>query len=244
MRFQTTSKKPGGILFPFLNHRQQDNDFLPFDGAEHRTDNTLTAFGANFKEPVAKRRCVRSAQRGPEFLIENRETSLSSRPVQFCPGVTGGVQWIGPAYDPIHNLILPVRSIGAHRSRWRRLKKHVTSRCIGRGQAVALINPESFSARWTQTSDSVGQISAIDADTGAVVRSFKTPHPVLSGVTPTGGGLVFVGDIGGTFNAFDAESGRLLWSKILDGALSGGVITYRDKGAQRIAVAIGMTSRQ
>jgi alcohol dehydrogenase (cytochrome c) len=94
------------------------------------------------------------------------------------------------------------------------------------------------------TSDSVGRISAIDADTGAVVWSFKTPHPVLSGVTPTGSGLVFGGDIGGTFYAFDAESGRLLWSKILDGALGGGVITYRDKGAQRIAVAIGMTSRQ
>jgi len=30
----------------------------------------------------------------------------------------------------------------------------------------------------------------------------------------------------------------------LDGALGGGVITYRDRGAQRIAVAIGLTSRQ
>jgi alcohol dehydrogenase (cytochrome c) len=35
-----------------------------------------------------------------------------------------------------------------------------------------------------------------------------------------------------------------LWSKTLGGALGGGVITYRDRGAQRIAVAIGMTSRQ
>ena len=66
----------------------------------------------------------------------------------------------------------------------------------------------------------------------------------MRGVALTGSGLVFVGDIGGTLYALDAESGRVVWSKALDGALGGGVITYRDRGAQRIAVAIGLTSRQ
>jgi outer membrane protein assembly factor BamB len=89
-----------------------------------------------------------------------------------------------------------------------------------------------------------GWIYATDADTGAVVWKLKTSHPVLSGVTPTASGFVFVGDIGGTLYALDAESGRVLWSKALDGALGGGVITYRDRGAQRIAVAISLTSRQ
>jgi alcohol dehydrogenase (cytochrome c) len=64
----------------------------------------------------------------------------------------------------------------------------------------------------------------------------------MSGVTPTAGGLVFVGDMGGTLYAFDAQSGEALWSQKLGGALGAGVITYQTKGEQRIAVATGMTS--
>jgi alcohol dehydrogenase (cytochrome c) len=176
--------------------------------------------------------------------IENRDAPLGSQPVHFCPGVTGGVQWNGPAYDPIHNLIFTgavdwctsVTLAASEETRNVPLHQPWTgSRTDKPAELFGKMDPPSTSGGW---------IYAIDADTGAVAWRFKTPHPVLSGVTPTGSGLVFVGDIGGTFYAFDAESGRLLWSTTLGGALGGGVITYRDRGAQRIAVATGMTSRQ
>jgi alcohol dehydrogenase (cytochrome c) len=60
--------------------------------------------------------------------------------------------------------------------------------------------------------------------------------------TLTAGGLVFVGDMGGTFYASDAQTEQTLWSQKIGGALGGGVITYQVNGVQRLVVATGMTS--
>ena len=64
---------------------------------------------------------------------------------------------------------------------------------------------------------------------------FMAPFPVISGVTPTAGGLVFVGDTGGTLYAFDSRTGQVLWSQKIGGALGGVVITYRVYGVRRLA---------
>jgi alcohol dehydrogenase (cytochrome c) len=61
-------------------------------------------------------------------------------------------------------------------------------------------------------------------------------------VTPTAGGLVFFGDVGGNFYALDAASGQKLWGERIGGAIAGGVITYTANGAQRVAVADGYIS--
>ena len=70
----------------------------------------------------------------------------------------------------------------------------------------------------------------------------KDNYPILSGITPTAGGLVFFGDMGGNFYAVDASSGKRLWTQRLEGAIGGGVITYIADGSQKVAVAAGMTS--
>jgi PQQ enzyme repeat len=61
-------------------------------------------------------------------------------------------------------------------------------------------------------------------------------------VTPTAGGLVFFGDMGGNFYALDAATGQKLWGQKIGGAIGGGVITYTASGAQKVAVATGYTS--
>jgi len=61
-------------------------------------------------------------------------------------------------------------------------------------------------------------------------------------VTPTAGGLLLFGDMGGHFYAFDATGGKQLWSTDLGGAIGGGVITYDSGQGQKVAVAVGMTS--
>jgi alcohol dehydrogenase (cytochrome c) len=61
-------------------------------------------------------------------------------------------------------------------------------------------------------------------------------------MTPTAGGVVFFGDIGGNFYALDTANGQKLWGQKLGGAIGGGVITYTVNGAQKIAVASGFTS--
>jgi alcohol dehydrogenase (cytochrome c) len=64
----------------------------------------------------------------------------------------------------------------------------------------------------------------------------------MSAVTPTAGGLVFFGDMGGDFYALDAATGQKLWGQKIGGAIGGGVITYTVSGAQKVAVATGYVS--
>ncbi len=60
-------------------------------------------------------------------------------------------------------------------------------------------------------------------------------------MTPTAGGVVYFGDMGGNFYALDAETGRKLWGQKIGGAIGGGVITYEVDGKQRVAAATGLT---
>ena len=52
--------------------------------------------------------------------------------------------------------------------------------------------PDSF-GNWT------GWVYAADADTGVWKWRLKSNYPILSGITPTAGGIVFFGDMGGNF---------------------------------------------
>ena len=60
-------------------------------------------------------------------------------------------------------------------------------------------------------------------------------------MTPTAGGVVFFGDMGGNFYALDSATGQKLWGQDLGGAIGGGVITYTASGAQKVAVAAGFS---
>ena len=86
-----------------------------------------------------------------------------------------------------------------------------------------------------------GWVYASNADTGVWKWRVKTNYPIQSGVTPTAGGVVFFGDMGGNFYAVDADNGRKLWGQKIGGAIGGGVITYTAGGTQKIAVATGLT---
>jgi alcohol dehydrogenase (cytochrome c) len=68
----------------------------------------------------------------------------------------------------------------------------------------------------------------------------KSNYPIMgSGVTPTAGGLVFFGDVGGNFYALDAATGQKLWGQNIGGSIGRGVITYAVNGVQKVAVACG-----
>ena len=70
-----------------------------------------------------------------------------------------------------------------------------------------------------------GWITAIDAETGKVKWKYEAGSPVVAGVTPTAGGVVFTGDMAGNFLALDSASGKVLYTMPTGGAIAGGVIT-------------------
>jgi glucose dehydrogenase len=55
----------------------------------------------------------------------------------------------------------------------------------------------------------------------------------------TGGDLVFAGDVVRRLRAFNAQTGKVLWKMILNGAVGGQPITCRVRGRQYVATAAG-----
>jgi len=167
---------------------------------------------------------------------ENVEVPLSrTAPVRFCPGIQGGNEWNGAAFDPQRNALY----VGA--VDWCatvQLAPEPVAPALGQiwfGSVGANIQGPPAEAK--------GWLTAFDADTGAVRWKFAAPAPVLAGVTPTAGGVVFSADLSGHIRAFDAESGAVLWEVDAGQAIGGGIVSYSAGGRQLVAVASGMKSR-
>ena len=171
---------------------------------------------------------------------ENASAPLTPEGTHFCPGTQGGSEWNGPAYSQQTNQLY------TGTVDWCATVKVADP---GKLANMALGQPWSGSGDEKNlfgTSDPkenrAGWITATDADSGTVRWRHKTPAPVLAAVTPTAGGLVFSADILGNAYAFDAADGKVLWQFKLDGAASGGVISYAIDGKQHVAFVAGTNS--
>ncbi|GAA0715836.1 pyrroloquinoline quinone-dependent dehydrogenase [Dokdonella soli] len=167
----------------------------------------------------------------------NTDAPITAEGTRFCPGSQGGAEWNGPAYDPALNLVFTGEvdwCVTVHAA----TADAISGSPIGQPWSGS---PDGF-GKMDDTSKWAGWMTATDADTGKRHWQFKAPFPLMGGITPTAGGVLFFGDMGGTFYAFDAASGKKLWSTELGGAIAGGVISYDTGAGQRVAVAAGMTS--
>jgi len=181
--------------------------------------------------------------RVPVTQVENVAATFSpGKDVHFCPGAVGGAEWNSPAYDPQTNLIL-VGEVD-----W---CNTVTPKDVNELRSVALGQPWAGMATWNPfwmfgregrtEGHWAGWVYAVDADTGVWKWRLKSNYPIVGAVTPTAGGVVFFGDLGGNFYALDAANGQKLWGQELGGAIAGGVNTYTANDTQKIAVASGFT---
>jgi alcohol dehydrogenase (cytochrome c) len=181
--------------------------------------------------------------RVPVTQVEDVKESFSpGEAVHFCPGAVGGAEWNGPAYDPRTNLIM-IGEVDWCDTVVLQTVDQLRSVAIGQPwMGMATWNPFNLFGKSDRTDGHwAGWLYAADADTGVWKWRLKSNYPILGGMTPTAGGVVFFGDIGGNFYALDSTDGRKLWNQELGGAIAGGVITYIAKGGQKIAVASGFT---
>jgi alcohol dehydrogenase (cytochrome c) len=159
---------------------------------------------------------------------------------RFCPGVSGGTEWNGPAFNSALNLLF------VNATDWcTSVKVASAATAIGKPGAAwsGSGDPEHGFGRNDPQEKWGGWLTAVDADSGRVHWKYKSPTPLVAGVTPTAGGLVFTGDLNGDVLALDAKNGNILWHDSTSAPIGGGVISYQTGGHQRIAVAAGMNSR-
>jgi alcohol dehydrogenase (cytochrome c) len=178
----------------------------------------------------------------PVTRMENEDTPFEvGKPVHFCPGSVGGAEWNGPAYDPQTNLIF-IGEVEWCTTVTLKSAENIAAVAPGKPwSGEASINPFNIWGKADPVFDWAGWTYAVDADTGVWRWRAKTNYPIQSGMTPTAGGIVFFGDMGGNFYALDTADGRKLWGQKIGGAIGGGVITYAVNGTQKIAVAKGLT---
>jgi PQQ-dependent dehydrogenase (methanol/ethanol family) len=158
----------------------------------------------------------------------NADQAPTAEGVRICPGTLGGAEWNGPAYDPTT----------------RRLYVNSVDWC-----ATFIRQPEGGhstfggSVRFDPIEQAGGWTRAFSAADGKPLWADKADAPMVAGVTPTAGGLVFTGSSNGDFQALDARNGAVLYRFNTGGAVSGGVSTYSVDGRQYVAVASGNASR-
>lgn len=84
-----------------------------------------------------------------------------------------------------------------------------------------------------------GVLSAINLTTGKMRWQVKTQQPLMGGVLATRGGLVFMGEGDGKLNAYNSNTGDLLWQAKVDAGVNAPPISYEIDGVQYIAVVAG-----
>ena len=122
---------------------------------------------------------------------------------RMLPGANGGVEWSPIATDPVLRLAY---AINLHQP----MTYHVDSSAYPNGKLWL-----GGAFKVIPTEQQLGNITAVDYNTGRIHWQVKTPEPMIGGILATAGGLVFTGESNGWFEAYDADSGGILWSSRL-----------------------------
>jgi alcohol dehydrogenase (cytochrome c) len=161
--------------------------------------------------------------------ILNADVPLTAEGVHACPGVLGGVQWNGPAYNRAANMLY-VPAVD-----W--------CSTFSLFEEVRFIPGKSYMGGLvTRDETRSGHLTAVDASDGSIRWRYDSPHPMVGAVTTTAGGLVFAGELTGDLLAFDANTGRELLRFYTGGPVGGGVVSYEVAGTQYVAVMSGRPS--
>jgi alcohol dehydrogenase (cytochrome c) len=158
---------------------------------------------------------------------ENYFVQPTPEGVRMLPGANGGSEWSPTAVNPtlgymyVLGLEQPMNYI-THSAPYEKGK-------LWLGSAFKAVPGEK----------QYGTFTAINLNTGKRAWQVKTDQPMIGGALATAGNLVFTGEGNGHFSAYDARTGKTLWSFTGGAGCNAPPVTYSLDGKQYIAVACG-----
>jgi PQQ-dependent dehydrogenase (methanol/ethanol family) len=158
---------------------------------------------------------------------ENMFAQPTTAGVRMLPGANGGAEWSPSSFDPgLHFAFVN----GLHQPMIYSTKpQQLESGALWLGSAFQGIATEK----------QYGLFSAIDVNTGDIAWQHKTDQPLIGGSLSTAGGVTFVGEGNGYFDAFDSKSGALVWRFQTGAGVNAAPMAYDIGGTEYVAVASG-----
>jgi quinoprotein glucose dehydrogenase len=188
------------------------------------------------------------------LVNKGRYTPYGLKPTVVFPGTLGGATWSGVSFDPtLGYVFVNTNEVGAI--------GQMVRQPDGSPTAYKRTSPRGDYARfwdsnlWPCQKPPWGKLSAVDVNTGEIAWQVPlgiTEELEAKGVHHTGalniggsivtrGGLVFIAATNDSrFRAFEARTGRELWSTVIDASGHATPITYMGKdGKQYVVIAAG-----
>ena len=149
----------------------------------------------------------------------------------ICPNLVGGKNWMPMSYNPKTGLVyIPTNNLC--------MDLEGVQEEYKRGQFYLGVN---FDLDKPGPGGYLGGLKAWDPVAQKEVWFNKDDLPFNGGTMTTATGLVFAGDIKGTFRAMDAKTGKELWKFNAGSGISAAPISYTLDGKQYVAVTSGRT---
>ncbi|WP_298830354.1 PQQ-dependent dehydrogenase, methanol/ethanol family [uncultured Piscinibacter sp.] len=159
-----------------------------------------------------------------------RQTEEMKDFIEVWPSAFGGKNWMPMSYDPARRLVF-LNSIDLGMK-----VKYVKQERPGGPNWYLGLELGGF----VDPSDgSRGALVAWDPVAGKAVWTVRNKSPFWAGVLSTASGVVFTGAQNGQFMAYDAKTGKKLWSFQTGSGISGLPIAWQKNGREYITVLSG-----
>ncbi|MFC0203365.1 PQQ-dependent dehydrogenase, methanol/ethanol family [Novosphingobium soli] len=160
--------------------------------------------------------------------IENPDIRYETGLTKLWPGTVGGHNWQPMSFNPLTGYAyIPVQQIGA------RFSRH--------GGSESAFNVMGLRLEPIAEREGDGHGFLVAWDPVAQKKAWEVRHPHLwnGGTLTTAGGLVFQGTAQGAFQAWDARSGKPLWTFDAQLGIVGAPISYAVGGRQFVSILVG-----
>jgi alcohol dehydrogenase (cytochrome c) len=195
---------------------------------------------------IVNRQTGKLIRKSDPFVMQSKTmgTVPNDKPVLIYPGAQGGNEWSPEAFSPATRdlYVMGTNQAWKYEAHPPGVKTADNEKVLGLGLVLGSVLQPVTDPHPSGTIPPTGTLSAVDVDTGRIAWQYKSDLPMVGGVLATAGNLVFCGEMDGSFDAFDANSGRKLWSFNLGAGVQAPPVSYAVDGVQYVAVAAGGNS--